>query len=137
MSTSGIINGTLLGVYIDGTLIASAKTCKFSVSHEVRDTTTKDDAGWKTNKEGGRSWKVETDGLVNASSSSGSFSTLFGLFTNRTEVTVSFQTAVSGDKHYRGRGHITALDQSADNQSSVSFTASFEGTGVLTEGTLT
>lgn len=135
MATSGVINGKLLGVYIDGTLIASAKSCKFSVTHEVRDTFTKDDNGWKTNAEGARSWKVDTDGLVNGSNTT--FSTLFALVTNRTEVTVSFQSSASGDKHYRGRGYIGSLEQNADNETSVSFTASFEGDGALTEGTLT
>lgn len=135
MATAGVINGKLLGVYHDGTLVASSKSCKLTVSHEARDTFTKDDSGWKTVADGARSWKVDCDGLVNASSNS--FSTLFALVTNRTEVTLSFQSSVSGDKHYRGRGYITSLDQSADNEASVSFSASFDGDGPLTEGTLT
>lgn len=135
MATTGVINGKLLGVYVDGTLVASAKSCKLTVTHEPRDTNTKDDAGWKTVAEGNRSWKVDCDGLVNASSNS--FSTLFALVTARTEVTLSFQSSVSGDKHYRGRGYIATLDQSADNESSVTFSASFDGDGALTEGTLT
>lgn len=135
MATSGVINGKLLGVYIDGTLIASAKSCKLSVTHEVRDTFTKDDNGWKTNAEGARSWKVDTDGLLNASSNS--FSTLFALITNRTEVTISFQSSVSGDKRYQGRGYLASIEQNADNETSVTYTASFECDGALTEGTLT
>jgi predicted secreted protein len=131
--TSGVMNGKLLGVYLDGTLIATAKSCKLAISHEVRDTFTKDDAGWKTNAEGARSWKVDVDGLVTQTN----FSTLFGLMTNRTQVTVSFQSSVSHDKHYRGEGYLSALDQSADNETSVAYTASFEGDGVLTQGTLT
>ncbi len=133
MATTGVMNGKLIGVYLDGTLIATAKSCKLSVSHEVRDTFSKDDAGWKTNAEGARSWKVDVDGLVTQSN----FSTLFALMTNRTQVTVSFQSATSGDHHYRGDGYLSALDQSADNETSVSYTASFEGDGVLTEGYLT
>jgi hypothetical protein len=87
--TSGVMNGKLLGVYLDGTLIATAKSCKLAISHEVRDTFTKDDAGWKTNAEGARSWKVDVDGLVTQTN----FSTLFGLMTNRTQVTVSISVA--------------------------------------------
>ena len=135
MATAGVINGKLVGVYADGTLIASAKSCKATITHEVRDTFTKDDAGWKTNAEGARSFKVEVDGLVNLTT--GPFSTLFALVTNRTEVTISFQSSVSGDKHYRGRAYISSLDQSADNESSASYSASFDGDGPLTEGTLT
>lgn len=133
MATTGVMNGTLLGVYKDGTLIASAKSCKLTVSHEARDTYTKDDAGWKTNAEGTRGWKVDVDGLVTQSN----WTSLYALITSRDEVTLSFQSSVSGDKHYRGRARLVSIDQNGDNQSSVTFSASFEGDGALTEGTLT
>jgi predicted secreted protein len=135
MATAGVINGKLIGVYVDGTLVATAKSCKVSITHEARDTFSKDDSGWKTVGDGARGWKMDVDGLVNATSNS--FSTLFTLVTNRTEVTLSFQSSVIGDKHYRGRGYITSLDQSADNEASATYSASFDGDGVLTEGTLT
>jgi predicted secreted protein len=135
MATAGVINGKLIGVYVDGTLVATAKSCKVSITHEARDTFSKDDSGWKTVGDGARGWKMDVDGLVNATSNS--FSTLFTLVTNRTEVTLSFQSSVRGDKHYRGRGYITSLDQSADNEASATYSASFDGDGVLTEGTLT
>jgi len=133
MATTGSINGKLLGVYVDGTIIAKSKGCKLTISHDVRDTTTKDDNGRKTIAEGMTSWKVDCDGLV----VSDNFSDLFALYTGRTEVTLSFQSSVSGDYHYRGRAYIASLDQDAPDQTSTSFTASFEGSGILTEGTLT
>ena len=40
-----IFNGTELGVYIGGTLIAAATDCSLSVSMETIDITTKDSAG--------------------------------------------------------------------------------------------
>lgn len=133
MATTGILNGKLIGVYVDGTLVATAKSCKLSSTMEARDTFTKDDNGWKTSGEGARSWKVDVDGLRTETN----VSTLFTLLTNRTEVTVSFQSSVSGDHHYRGRARLTSLEQGADNEASATFTASFEGTGALTEGHLT
>lgn len=135
MATAGVINGTLIGIKVDGTMIATGKSCKVSVTHEARDTFTKDDAAWKTTAEGARSWKMDVDGLRNATTDA--FSVLFALITSRGEVTLSFQTDVSGDKYYRGRAYITSLDQSAPNQESTSWSASFDGDGPLTEGTLT
>ena len=132
MATSGVINGKLFGVYIDGTLIGLAKSADISLSHEVRDTTTKDDDGWKTIAEGGRSWTAKTDNLVSFSATY-NYEELFDLVTNRTEVTISFETNVSGDSRMWGRGYISSLDLNAPNQESVSFTASFEGDGVLTK----
>lgn len=127
------MNGKLLGVDVDGTLIATAKSCKLTVTHEVRDTFTKDDASWKTNAEGAMSWKVDCDGLLTQTN----FSSLYTAFTNRTKVYLSFESSVSGDHHYRGYAYIASLDQNADNEASVTFSASFEGTGSLTEGHLT
>lgn len=133
MATSGSINGKLLGVYLDGTIIAKAKGCKLTISHDVRDTTTKDDNGRKTVAEGMTSWKVDADGLVADSN----FSTLFAAYTNRTKFYLSFQSSVSGDKTYRGYAYMTSLDQDGPDQASTTYTVSFEGTGVLTEGSLT
>ncbi len=133
MATTGSINGKLLGVKVDGTLIAYAKGCKLTYSHEVRDTTTKDDDGVKTVAEGMRSWKVDCDGLVVGTN----FSTLFGTITGRTKVTLAFQSSVVGDKKYTGYAYLTSLDQDAPDQASTTFSASFEGSGVLTEGAVT
>lgn len=133
MATSGSINGKLLGVYLDGTLIAKAKGCKLTISHDVRDTTTKDDDGRKTIAEGLTSWKVDVDGLVVDSN----YATLFAAYTGRTKFQLSFQSSVSGDHTYRGSAYMVSLDQDAPDQQSTSFSASFEGSGVLTEGHLT
>lgn len=132
-ATVGILNGTLLAVYMDATKIAAAKSCKVSITHEPRDTFTKDDAGWKTNKEGARSWKMDCDGLVTLVG----FSTLFAAISARTPLTLSFESSNVGDKMYSGTAYITSLEQSAGNEESASYTASFEGGGVLAEATTT
>jgi predicted secreted protein len=129
MATSGVINGTLLGVYMDSTLIASAKSCELTVSHDPRETTTKDDGAYETKLEGKLSWGISVNGLATVSG----FSTLFTAWKNRTQVQLYFQTAVSGDKTYRGYAYITSLKESADHQTSAAWDASFEGTGSLTE----
>lgn len=132
-ATAGILNGTLLSVSLGGTAIAAAKSCKVSITHEPRDTFTKDDAGWKTNGEGARSWKMDCDGLVTLAG----FSTLFSAISARTELTISFESSNPGDKSYSGTAYITSLEQSAGNEESTSYTASFEGGGVLTEAVTT
>jgi predicted secreted protein len=130
MATTGSINGKLLGVKVDGTLVAYSKGCKLTYTHDVRDTTTKDDNGVKSVAEGMTSWKVDVDGLVVEGSN---FTTLFSSIKGRTKVTLSFTSSVSGDKKYSGSAYVSSLDQDAPDQQSTTFSASFEGTGALTE----
>lgn len=132
MATTGSLNGKLLGVYVDSTMIASAKGCKLTYTHDTRETTTKDDNGVKTIAEGLTSWKVDCDGLVVADN----FSKLFTAIKARTKVYLSFQSSVSGDYRYRGYAYIASIDQDGPDQQSVTFSASFDGTGALTEGTV-
>ena len=47
MATTGIMNGTLLGVYVGSTLIAHATEGSISLSMDTRDATTKDSSGYK------------------------------------------------------------------------------------------
>ena len=133
MSTTGAFNVTNFLVQVNGTSILMSKSCKLDFSHAARDTTTKDDAGWKTALEGMRNWKVDVDGLVSFSSAY-NFDELFSLMSARTVVQVRFMSAtVSGDYWYHGSAIITALNADAPDQTSTSFTASFEGTGILTQ----
>lgn len=136
MATAGVINGKNLGLWVNGTLIGVAKSAKISVTHEVRDTTSKDDNGWKTSLEGGRSWKADCDGLVAFDATFGT-SELYAFITNRTQVGISFETNVSGDDRYYGSGYLVSLELDAPNQESVTYTASFEGTGALTQASHT
>ena len=131
MATAGVINGKNFGLWINGTLIGLAKSAKISVTHEVRDTTTKDDNAWKTCAEGNRSWKADCDGLVAFDATYGT-DELDDLIASRTLVGISYETNVSGDTRYYGSGYLTSLEIDAGNQESVTYTASFEGTGALT-----
>ena len=45
MATTGIMNGTLLGVYVGSTLIAHATEGSISLSMDTRDATSKDSSG--------------------------------------------------------------------------------------------
>ena len=107
-----------------------------SISMETRDTSTKDSAGWRELLEGQKSWSLSGDGLVVYSlTSADGFADLFGYLGNRTNLYVKFGSTASGEKYYSGRGFVTSLDQEAGLEDNVTFSFSFEGTGVLTEAT--
>ena len=58
-----IFNGTELGVYIGGTLIAAATDCSLSLNMETIDITTKDSSGYRELLGGLKSGSISCSGL--------------------------------------------------------------------------
>lgn len=131
MATTGIINGTNLVVYIGSDVIAHSTSHSLSLTHDARDATTKDSAGWTAKLEGLRSWELSGEGLV---AYDGIYDTtdLFALYSNRTTATVKFSTEVSGDSYWSGTAYLTALSMDSPTEDNVSMSFTFAGTGVLT-----
>lgn len=144
MPATSIMNSTDVVIQISedsGTtydIIGRATSASLSVSMEVRDTTTKDSAGWQENLEGLKNWSLSGDGLVTYSIS-GDYDTpddLFTLLSNRTLVKVKFGSATSGEIDYTGDAYLTSYEQEAGVEENVSFSFSFQGTGVLTQASV-
>jgi len=143
MATNGVINGTKFGVYAAGTKIAYATSASISMNHNLRDTSTKDSAGWREQLEGQRDWEVSVEGmLLFVDSSGGAIAglTMNELFTSyiatRTEVTVKFSTEITGDVEWSGQAFLTSLSADAPNEDSSTWSGSFSGTGALAQATV-
>jgi hypothetical protein len=137
MATTGIINGTNMLLYVDGTAIAGSKTCEFALTHSPRETTVKSDAGYETFGEGKRSWNGKCDGLIALDATGTTFTSLVALWNNRTKVLLKFSTEASGDKYWYGYGYLKDVSQNDPDNTSAGFSCSFEGTGSFTEGSHT
>lgn len=135
MASTGINNGTLTGIYIGGTLISHGTTNDFSLEHSTRDASTKDSSGYRDILEGQRSYSFSFDGYVAENATYG-FNDLYDAWTGRTQLTVRWSSAVSGDEYYEGTCYLTSLSTSAAVEDSQTFSASFEGTGTITNGTV-
>lgn len=61
------INGSLLLLYADGTLIAAQKNYTGTITQDLFPTSSKDDAGWETHGNGDRSYSIALDALVSTS----------------------------------------------------------------------
>ena len=131
--TTGVINGTNMLVYLNGTAIAGSKTCEFSLKHAPRETTTKDDAGWDTKAEGLRSWTGKCDGLVAFDASNIGYDDLFGFIAARTKLYVKFSNENTGDNYYHGYVYLTDISMTMPDNTSAGYTCAFDGTGVLTD----
>ena len=136
MATTGISNGTLFGLYVGGTLIAHGTSHSFSRSMETRDATSKDSGGNSESLEGLRSWEVSGDFLFAQDAAYG-VDDLDAVIEARSVVVLRFESNVSGDKYWNGNAFMTELSVEAGTEESMSFSASFTGTGAINYTTAT
>lgn len=132
-----IFNGTELGVYIGGTLIAAATDCSLSLNMETIDITTKDSAGFRELLGGVKSGSMSVSGLVDYNDASNKdVSDLFTALNDRTSLTLKFGKAtpvVGEDFNYSASGFITSLEQSGGTEDTATYSASFELSGAITQ----
>tara|TARA_Y100001973_G_C5140646_1_gene302755 strand:- start:401 stop:835 length:435 start_codon:yes stop_codon:yes gene_type:complete len=139
---NGQLNGTDLGVYIGGTLVAYSTNATININHSPRSTTNKESNGFEENMEGLRSWDVSVDALyawLDPSGSAISNETLSEIFTGywatRAKFSLTFGTtgSTTGDTKYVGDAWLTSVSLNAPLEDTATFTASFQGTGALTQ----
>ena len=139
---NGQLNGTDLGVYIGGTLVAYSTSATLNINHSPRSTSNKEDGGWETAMEGYRTWDVSCDALyawLDPAGSAISNETLSEIFTGyihtRASFSLTFGTtgSTSGDTKYVGDAWLTSASLSAPNEDTATFSVSFQGSGVLTQ----
>lgn len=142
MATTGVFNGTNLVILIGTEVVAHAKNCSLSVKENLPDASTKDSGGWAEEIGGQRSWSLKADGLATVEPTNPNYSVgdLFTALNNRVAVTVKFTTyvggsQVAGDLYWSGSAFVESLDVTADMEAPVTYSASFTGTGVLTQAT--
>ena len=135
MATTGIMNGTLLGVYVGSTLVAHATEGSISLSMDTRDATTKDSSGYRDLLEGTRSGSISVSALY-ADDAAYGVTDLMTAFSNRTTLTVKFSTEVSGDDYWSATCYLTSLEVSAATEDNATYSASFEISGAVTFSTV-
>lgn len=139
---NGQLNGTDLGVYIDGTLVAYSTNATININHSPRSTTNKESGGWEENMEGLRNWDVSVDALYAWMQPDGnpiSNETLSEIFTAYMETRAKFgltfgvTTTNQNDTKYSGDAWLTSISLTAPLEDTATFSASFQGTGTLTQ----
>ena len=132
-----IFNGTELGVYIGGTLIAAATDCSLSLNMETIDITTKDSAGFRELLGGVKSGSMSVSGLVDYNDASNKdVSDLFTALNDRTSLTLKFGKAtpvVGEDFNYSASGFITSIEQSGGTEDTATYSATFELSCAITQ----
>jgi len=139
---NGQLNGTDLGVYIGGTLVAYSTSATINVNHSPRSTSNKEDGGWETAMEGYRNWDVSCDAMyawLDPAGSAISNETLSEIFTGYIHTRASFTltfgvtSTTTGDTKYTGTAWLTSASLSAPNEDTATFSVSFQGSGALAQ----
>jgi len=138
MAHTGLINGTDLIVKIGTDTVAYATSCSLELSADEIDQTSKDSGGWKDIASGLRSWNISCDALyVNnaAAATTEGFPELTTALIARTAVTVhfTFVTPATGDYVYEGSAILSSLSLSTGVEDQATYSATFNGTGALTQ----
>ena len=143
MASTGITNGTLIAIYKDvaGTLtkIANATSNDFSITKDMIETTNKDSAGAKEYIAGEYGYTMSVEGMFEEDASVGASISWKEILTDLlagTSVTIVMTSNVSGDIKLSGAAFFSDLNLTAPRNDVATFTASIQGTGALTVGTI-
>ena len=133
-----IINGTvyLLKIGADGSEVAIPDQTEGSISinMETRDITTKDSSGYRELLEGVRSASISVSGLVDDDGAGGAGADLFAVLDGRSTTHIIFGLdAASDDYHFECDAFCTSLEISAGTEDNVTYSATFEVTGAISE----
>lgn len=135
MATQGVINGTLIGIYLGGSLIAKSTSCSIQITMATRETSSKDSGGWEEHLGAKRGFTVSGD-FLDAEDAAFRFDDLFSFIGSRTPLTFKMSSEVSGDKYYTGSVLLVDLSREAPMEDNVSGSYSLKGTGALSEATV-
>jgi len=104
------------------------------------DVTSKDSAGWKEFITGEKGYTLSIEGIFEEDGSVGagalSWKDVITDLTAGTSVTIVMTSNVSGDLKLSGAAFFSNLNLSAPNNDKATFTATIQGTGALTVGTI-
>jgi predicted secreted protein len=135
MPTTGTVNGRLIKIFTDDVAVTCLTNATIEMTMEPRESTCKDDSGNAASFLAGRtSWTMGGEGKFAFDSANG-FSELYAFWLAGTEVDVSFQSTVAGDKGYEGSGFITSLSADTPDNEDSTFSFTIQGSGALSEFT--
>lgn len=135
MSSTGIINATLVAIQVGGTKISNQMSAELSISMEPRESLNKDSGGWRNRFSGAKSWEMSGEAEF-APDAAYDFETIFQAFLTGDAVAVEFTTDVSGDKKYHGNALFTSLSKSAGVEENISFSYTLSGSGAIASATV-
>jgi len=137
--TTGVINGSDLRVMVaaeNGTelIIDNLTDCSISISTEMKDTTTKNNAGYKDVLPGMHSATLSFSAYYASDSTAGTgYNDLIDLQLAKTKLDVRFSHVIgsaaaenAGDERFQLKGYITSLDLSGGTEDTSTFSCTMD-----------
>ena len=133
-----VINGTAMLLLLDGKAIGCTKSCTLNITNETYEKTNKDSGGWKGFGLAGRTWDVSFDGLYDPTGTT-NFEALFDEIYERDSTLIAEIAQIDGTgggEVYRGNVLVTSLSLTADMETAVSYSGTFQGDGSIYKSTV-
>ena len=143
------VEGKDLMLFLDGKTVALATSCTLNVSRNMDETSSKDDASWRTVTPGDAQWDISADALFSADGEDANnqvaFADLFVSLVDGKELTAVFTLANNASSNglpeggwlpkstggYTGKCYVNSSSISAAKGSASSSSFSFTGNGPL------
>ena len=133
MATTGIVNGSLLRLYVGDVAVAYSTSDTLDLTRAMREIAHKDNtSAWVEVAPGQKSATFSTELLfadIGDASANIKFDTLFNSWNNGTAVVCTYTTDVLGDSIYTFSAFIESLSLNSSNQENVTASASLRING--------
>jgi hypothetical protein len=137
--TTGVINGTLLRLYIGGNAVAYATSSTLDLTTALRETIHKDNpgSGDREVEPGQKSGTCSFEALYSEDGDNNDFAELFDAWKDRTKLTCMISTEVAGDTKYTFEAYLTSLSSTGPVEENATFSGTLEITGSITKAAIT
>lgn len=137
MATTGIVNGSLLRLYVNDVAVAYSTSDTLDLTRAMREIAHKDNtSAWVEVAPGQKSATFSTELLfadVGDASANTKFNSLFDSWNAGTEITCTYTTDVLDDSIYSFTAYIESLSLNSANQENVTASASLRINGAITK----
>lgn len=137
MATLGKFKGNVIGVFVDGTLIAYATATSIAFGNTIIDVTDNDSGNWAENLEGTKNWSINVSAGYAMNATMGAEELYDLMATGDSEFVAKWGNAIVGDTYWQGDVRIENLSIDANHNEKASWSASLIGNGTPTKGTVT
>ena len=133
MASSGVINGTDILLYVDGTAISYSTSANINITGPGgAPVNHKDSGNWTTKlKKKGIEWTASMDGMFALDGTDLNIRELYDVLNGLVEVTIKMGTSDVTDAFFSGAAVCTGFNVDAPLDEGGTFSAEFEGLGKL------
>lgn len=135
MPTTGILVHDDYYILVNATKFTHITSCTLTIEQETIDITSMDSSGWKDFDVADKSWKMDLEAYYAMDAAENGDEAADDIIAG-TSHTLLLSSTVTGDTTFTGTAYPTSLNINSSKGSAVTISASFQGTGSLTKGTV-